>query len=83
MSTQDTVRNEPLEGELLGATDLLTAEEVAGILRMTKAWVYMQTRAGKIPHVSLGRYVRYRRSAVIAWLGEIEHEPVAGGYRRA
>jgi excisionase family DNA binding protein len=52
--------------------DLLTADEVAVMLRMTKAWVYAQTRANRIPHVSLGRYVRYRRSAVLAWLGEIE-----------
>jgi hypothetical protein len=27
---------------------------------------------GRIPHVQLGRYVRYRRSAVWAWLEEIE-----------
>jgi excisionase family DNA binding protein len=54
--------------------DLLTADEVAVMLRMTKAWVYAQTRANRIPHVSLGRYVRYRRSAVLDWLGEIEQE---------
>ena len=54
--------------------DLLTADEVAVMLRMTKAWVYAQTRANRIPHVSLGRYVRYRRSAVLAWLSRIEQE---------
>jgi excisionase family DNA binding protein len=60
--------------ELRDEGDLLTADEVAVMLRMTKAWVYAQTRANRIPHVSLGRYVRYRRSAVLAWLGEIEQE---------
>jgi excisionase family DNA binding protein len=59
--------------------DLLTADEVAVMLRMTKAWVYAQTRAGLIPHVSLGRYVRYRRSAVVAWLREIERGAGGGG----
>jgi len=64
---------DPQRGEALRDDgDLLTADEVAVMLRMTKAWVYAQTRANRIPHVSLGRYVRYRRSAVLAWLGEIE-----------
>jgi excisionase family DNA binding protein len=82
MSTQQTIGHaaglERLGEELPGDADLLTADEVAAILRMTKAWVYTQTRADRIPHVSLGRYVRYRRSAVLAWLGEIERGAVAG-----
>jgi excisionase family DNA binding protein len=57
---------------------LMTAGEVALLLRVTKAWVYTQTRARRIPHVSLGRYVRYRRSAVLHWLDEIEQESVGG-----
>jgi excisionase family DNA binding protein len=56
--------------------ELMTAGEVATLLRVTKAWVYTQTRARQIPHVSLGRYVRYRRSAVLHWLDEIEQDPV-------
>jgi excisionase family DNA binding protein len=59
---------------------LLTAEEVAALLQVTKAWVYAQTRAGRIPHVPLGRYVRYRRSAVVQWLAALERE--AFGYGR-
>jgi excisionase family DNA binding protein len=50
----------------------MTAGEVALLLRVTKAWVYTQTRARRIPHVSLGRYVRYRRSAVLGWIEEME-----------
>ena len=37
---------------------LLTADEVAAMLRVTKAWVYAETRRGDLPHVRLGRYVR-------------------------
>ena len=40
---------------------LLTAEEVAALLQVTCAWVYAQTRKRRIPHLRLGRYVRYRR----------------------
>ena len=53
---------------------LLTADEVAELLQMTKAWVYAQTRARRIPHVPLGRYVRYRRSAVLAWITALERQ---------
>jgi excisionase family DNA binding protein len=51
---------------------LLTADEVADLLRVTRGWVYSETRARRIPHVRLGRYVRYRRSAVEAWVAELE-----------
>jgi len=63
----------PLPGEHRVGTDpLLTADEVAALLQVTKAWVYAQTRAERIPHVPLGRYVRYRRSAVLQWISELE-----------
>src|SRR5947209_9976952 len=53
----------------LGAMDrLLTAEEVAERLGMRTDWVWAQARAGRIPHVRLGRYRRFRESALEAWL---------------
>ena len=54
--------------------ELLTAEEVARWLRLTTAWVYTQTRSDRIPHVTFGRYVRYRRSAIAQWLRENESQ---------
>lgn len=52
---------------------LMTAHEVADLLGVTSAWVYAQSRAGKIPTVKLGRrYYRYRREAVEAWIAECE-----------
>jgi excisionase family DNA binding protein len=66
-------------GEHQPSTDpLLTADEVAALLRVTKAWVYTQTRAQQIPHVPLGRYVRYRRSAVIDWIAALERQSSRG-----
>jgi len=55
-----------------GSEPLLTADDVAELLRVTTPWVYAQTRAGAIPHVGLGRYKRYRRSAIEDWLSGIE-----------
>jgi excisionase family DNA binding protein len=51
---------------------LLSAEHVAALIGMTKDWVYAETRAGRIPHVKLGRYYRYRSESIEAWLREIE-----------
>ena len=42
-------------------TRLLTVEEVAERLGVTKDWVWAQARAGRIPHVQLGRYRRFGR----------------------
>jgi excisionase family DNA binding protein len=76
MSTQQIighqVQAEGLEEELGDPFELLTAGEVATWLRVTKGWVYRQTRANRIPYVPLGRFVRYRRSAVAEWVAEIE-----------
>jgi excisionase family DNA binding protein len=51
---------------------LLTADELAERLGMKTEWVWAQARAGRIPHVRLGRYRRFRESAVEEWLRELE-----------
>jgi len=47
---------------------LLTAQEVAEILAVKLSWVREATRAGRLPHIALGRYRRYRRSEIEAYL---------------
>jgi excisionase family DNA binding protein len=56
---------------------LLTAEEIAERLGMRTDWVWAQARAGLIPHIRLGRYRRFRESAVEAWLRELEAKSTA------
>lgn len=46
---------------------LLTAAEVAELLAVPESWVREHTRSGTLPRVQLGRYVRYRRDAILAW----------------
>jgi excisionase family DNA binding protein len=58
---------------------LLTADELAERLGMKTEWVWAQARAGRIPHVRLGKYRRFRESAVEAWLRDLE----TGGSGRA
>jgi excisionase family DNA binding protein len=49
---------------------LLTAKEVADLLAVPESWVREATRDGRLPHLALGRYRRYSREAIEAWLGE-------------
>ena len=54
------------------ASSLLTAPEVAQMLGVPRTWVYEQTRAGRIPTVTLGRYRRYREEAIKEWIEQLE-----------
>jgi len=54
---------------------LLTAEEVAAKLQVPKRWVEDHTRSGDLPCVPLGRYRRYRESAIDEWIAEREASP--------
>ncbi len=47
---------------------LLSATEVADLLAVPVTWVREATRAGRLPHVRLGRYVRYEWDQVLAWV---------------
>ncbi len=53
-------------------TKLLTVEDVAERLGVTKDWVWAQARAGRIPHIQLGRYRRFREEALERWLEDLE-----------
>ena len=41
------------------ANELLTIEEAAAFLKVPKSWIYERTRKGTIPHVKLGKYLRF------------------------
>jgi len=58
--------------------EVMTAREVAVLLRVTPGWIYAATRRNEIPHVRLGRYVRYRRSAIEVWMATIEQRSPGG-----
>jgi excisionase family DNA binding protein len=56
---------------LLGAQaarPLLDAGEAAALLNVPASWVRSEARAGRIPSIPLGRYVRFRSSDLEAWI---------------
>jgi excisionase family DNA binding protein len=63
------------EQALLAVPRLMTAEQVAELLGMDVEWVWKMSRRGQIPTVTLGRFRRYRREAILRWLEEIESKP--------
>ena len=54
--------------------ELMTVAEVAALLKVSKSWVYEHTRArgtpraDRLPHIKLGKYVRFERRQVSAFL---------------
>ena len=47
---------------------LLTASDVAQLLQVKRSSVYEYVRTGTLPHVKVGRHVRFLRSDLAAWL---------------
>ncbi len=66
---------------------LLDAGELGELLHVPKSWCLQMARDDAIPHLRLGRYVRFDRAAVLEWLAERQsgggpawrkHRPRAG-----
>lgn len=53
---------------------LLEAKEVAELLSVPESWVRDATRSGWLPHIRLGRYVRYQQGAVLDWIQDQRSE---------
>jgi excisionase family DNA binding protein len=50
--------------------DLLTLDQLSQLLQVRKSWVYRQVREQAIPHVHLGKYLRFSRTEVERWLAQ-------------
>lgn len=48
--------------------DLLTVQELADLLGLSKSWVQHNTSAKSIPHIKIGQSVRFRRGDIKEWL---------------
>jgi excisionase family DNA binding protein len=64
-----------------GAT--YSPDELARVLGVARNTVYANLRAGKIPHVKMGRRFVIPRAAVDAWFAAVGQQPTARGARRA
>jgi excisionase family DNA binding protein len=57
---------------------LLDAAGAARLLGVPESWVRQEARADRIPHVRLGKYVRFDREALLAWAAGRSRGPRTG-----
>lgn len=51
-----------------GSDDLLTPEELCSLLKVKKQRLYEWVHLGRIPYIKVGRFLRFSRSQINAWL---------------
>jgi excisionase family DNA binding protein len=66
-SSATDVEPEVIAGHTVSA-ELMTPNEVCDFLKITKDWLYDQIQAERIPHIRLGRHLRFRRSDLQQYL---------------
>jgi len=69
----NAAQNAATGGEEPKRDQLLTVREVASLLHVPISWVYERTRkrgAGQLPHVKLGKYLRFEESTVTEFIRE-------------
>jgi len=59
-----TAPSEPIE--------ILTADEIAKMLRVDRKTVYEAAQRGELPHRRLGRRLLFERGAVLGWLRQAD-----------
>ena len=57
-----------LRGQFLNPVALLTVEQLAEHLNVPKSWIYERTRDNTMPHVKIGKYVRFSLPDILNWL---------------
>jgi excisionase family DNA binding protein len=60
---------------------LLTIEEAAALLKVSKSWLYERTRKGAILHLKLGKYLRFPAHDLLVWVAAqrrpVREDPLA------
>jgi excisionase family DNA binding protein len=49
---------------------LISVKDLNESTGLPVSWWYAQTAAGTVPHIKIGKYVRFRESEVLAWLDQ-------------
>lgn len=59
LTTQPAARREPI---------VLTPPQAAALLAVRTSWVYEAAREDRIPHIHIGRNLRFIRDDLVAWV---------------
>jgi excisionase family DNA binding protein len=52
----------------------LTIDEAAALIRVPNSWLYDRTRTNTIPHIKLGKYLRFDRDELVAWARQFRRD---------
>ena len=52
----------------------LTVEEAADLLRVKISWLYERTRTNEVPHLKIGKYLRFDRKELLAWTRQFRRD---------
>jgi excisionase family DNA binding protein len=52
---------------------LLDPKDAADLLTVRPSWVYEAVRSGKLPHIKVGRHLRFLRSDLERWVLDQRH----------
>lgn len=58
---------------------LIDAAEAGELLGVPKSWVLAEARADRVPHVRLGRYVRFEPDELERWWRQRRRGPSSAG----
>ena len=63
------------------ADDVMTIDELAAYLKLSKSSLYQFARAGKVPGVKIGQQWRFQKIAIDEWMrtGTMPPQPAAPG----
>jgi excisionase family DNA binding protein len=50
------------------ADQLVDVKTLEGLTQLPRSWLYAKAAAGEIPHVKVGKYIRFHVGEVFAWL---------------
>jgi excisionase family DNA binding protein len=52
----------------------LTIDEAAALIRVPKSWLYERTRTNTVPHVKLGKYLRFDQKEFLTWAQQFRRD---------
>jgi excisionase family DNA binding protein len=52
----------------------LTIDEAAALIRVPKSWLYERTRSNTVPHVKLGKYLRFDQEEFLTWARQFRRD---------
>jgi len=53
---------------------MLTIDEAAALLRVPKSWLYERTRTNSVPHMKVGKYLRFDRQEFLEWARQFRRD---------